>query len=229
VLLIGGFGEGPDDRSLAFLTEHYQVLIPQFPAFGRISDVADATVALLDHLEIERATILGPSIGGAIAQVLTRRHPSRVEALILANTSPPIGWGAYVHGLVLAVLGRLPVGGLRWLLARGATRMAKDSDARQRFERALATASREDLLSVFQYARDYCRHWRFEPGDLDAWPGRVLILESDRDPGVPRSAQRRLRELYPGATIHTFVGGGHTPAITRPEEFRTTVLEFLAA
>lgn len=47
--------------------------------------VADA-VALLDHLDVDRAIVCGHSNGGRVAQLLAIEHPERVEKLILAST-----------------------------------------------------------------------------------------------------------------------------------------------
>lgn len=49
-------------------------------------DVAEDARALLDHLGIERAIIVGSSAGGPIALQLVLTHPERVSALCLANT-----------------------------------------------------------------------------------------------------------------------------------------------
>lgn len=54
----------------------------------RLSDMADDAVGLLDHLGIERAHIVGVSMGGMIAQSIAIQHPRRVASLtsIMSNT-----------------------------------------------------------------------------------------------------------------------------------------------
>lgn len=58
--------------------------------------VADLVVELLDHLGIDSAVLVGSDTGGAIAQILTARHPGRVTTLVLApcdaydNFLPPV-------------------------------------------------------------------------------------------------------------------------------------------
>ncbi len=51
-----------------------------------IKMMADDTVGLMDYLRIERAHILGESMGGMIAQELAINHPERVDKLVLACT-----------------------------------------------------------------------------------------------------------------------------------------------
>jgi pimeloyl-ACP methyl ester carboxylesterase len=48
--------------------------------------MVDDSIALLDHLEIDKAVVFGISMGGTIAQQLVLAHPERVEALILGIT-----------------------------------------------------------------------------------------------------------------------------------------------
>lgn len=56
------------------------------PAPGSLAEMATDAVALLDHLEIDKATVYGVSMGGAVAQQLALDHPDRVDALILGIT-----------------------------------------------------------------------------------------------------------------------------------------------
>jgi pimeloyl-ACP methyl ester carboxylesterase len=53
---------------------------------SEIGHMVDDTVALLDHLDIDKTVVFGVSMGGTIAQQLTLRHPERVSALILGIT-----------------------------------------------------------------------------------------------------------------------------------------------
>ncbi len=57
----------------------------------RLEDMALDTVGLLDHLGIDRAHVVGASMGGMIAQTLAIEHPGRVRSLtsIMSTTGEP--------------------------------------------------------------------------------------------------------------------------------------------
>ena len=55
-------------------------------AHAALTDMADDLAALLDRLNIARATLLGMSMGGYTALAFAARHPKRLSALILADT-----------------------------------------------------------------------------------------------------------------------------------------------
>jgi 3-oxoadipate enol-lactonase len=60
------------------------------PPYALTDHVADL-VGLLDHLKIDRAAVVGLSVGGLIAQGLAALHPERVAALVLSDTAHKIG------------------------------------------------------------------------------------------------------------------------------------------
>jgi pimeloyl-ACP methyl ester carboxylesterase len=77
------------------LAETRQVIVPEMQGHGRTADIdrpityeqmADDTAALMRHLELENADIVGYSMGGAIGLQLAIRHPGLVGKLVMVSS-----------------------------------------------------------------------------------------------------------------------------------------------
>ncbi|MDA9736246.1 alpha/beta hydrolase [Gammaproteobacteria bacterium] len=62
----------------------------RFSAPYTLEDMANDGVALLDHLQIEKAHIVGASMGGMIAQIMASKYPDRTASLVSLMSSPKI-------------------------------------------------------------------------------------------------------------------------------------------
>jgi pimeloyl-ACP methyl ester carboxylesterase len=78
------------------LAKHFTLIMPDNRGCGRtqcpveditIKNMAEDTIALMDHLEIEKTHLAGHSMGGYVAQQVCFDHPERIDKLILAATS----------------------------------------------------------------------------------------------------------------------------------------------
>ena len=96
VLITGLGGQGRFwHGQRAWLAERFQVITFDHPGIGAsaapaqpptVAGLAQLVVQLLDALGAERASIVGHSMGGAVAQVLRLDHQTRVERLVLSAT-----------------------------------------------------------------------------------------------------------------------------------------------
>lgn len=141
VVLLHGGGPGASgmsnfSRNIDSLAEHFRVVVPNLPGYGRSTKgvdgddpfgyLADAIRGLLDELGIARASLVGNSYGGACALRLALDTPERVERLVLMG---PGGIGT---------TRALPTKGLSHLLAY----YGGDGPSRKKLEQFI----REDLV-----------------------------------------------------------------------------------
>lgn len=194
------------------------------PGWDRRSAVRDlagnasAARAVLDQAGADRATVVGHSLGAAIAAWLAWSSPERVGGLVLiapaANVdslsagdylmaAPVIGW--------LASIGAMAGGGL--LLGAGPVRRWV-ADATALDDRYLRAAGRT-LLSPYTW-RSFVREQRLLLRDLPALERRLgqisaptTVLTGTADSVVPIGAARRLAAQIPGAELVEIEHAGH--------------------
>lgn len=213
----------------------HRVIAPSYPPVVTMEALVTGIASILDAERLERLHVLGESFGGEVAQCLVRRYMERVESLTLANAAPaqphpmfapPLRW-------MMSLSFSLPDPIVRSLSTRLLWSAISAPSGELPFWRALIEEfvyhrlSRADIDSFFHETLDFHLHYKFSAADLANWPGRILILESADDRGIPRSSRQGLRCLYPQALIHTFERGGHTPWLTRAADYFSTIRGFL--
>jgi pimeloyl-ACP methyl ester carboxylesterase len=220
------------------ITAGHPVIAPDNRGHGRgirsvfeftLEDCADDAAALLRHLGVRRAIVVGYSMGGPIATLLWRRHPDLVAGLVLEATA--LQWREEwwernrwkLMGLVGALL-RYPTG--RFVLARllGGRREVPealkphrswiDGEFRRSDPSDLADAGR--ALGNFD-ARPFGH-------EIDVPVAVVVTLD---DSLVPTDKQRELARVT-NAKVFEFAGD-HDSAILQGPEFARVTLDAIAA
>jgi pimeloyl-ACP methyl ester carboxylesterase len=194
------------------------------------SMAADAA-ALLDALEIERAHVLGWSLGSAVAQELALAHPERVGALVLYAT-----WGR-IDGFQRAMLTALrhpwETGDMEAALTALGLAFSPELLSSPDFASML-----EDFLPLFPQTEAQIRatveQWHADEAHdtLDRLPAisaPTLVIAGEQDLITPPWQCRAVAERIPGARFELLTGPGssHTLMMERAEEFIGMVLGFL--
>jgi pimeloyl-ACP methyl ester carboxylesterase len=236
VLLPGALLE-PSETLLRRLGASRRVIALTYPDATRMTDLTDAIAKEIAAAGIDRADILGSSYGGWVAQCLARRHPALVRRLILVHTFALRSNSAWRFRLALAIWRALPGPLLRGLMMARIRRMLRPlrGDSPGEHQRVL-TLVRELVRSPETAAAllrqnvcmlDSVTSFPTAPGDLPQLDGKILIIESDDDPAIRAPERAHLRAMYPGVLVRTFHRTGHVTALVEPEEFASTVDDFL--
>ena len=178
------------------------------PAAYHTGRMAEDAVALLDHLKIERADILGYSMGARIAAFVAAAHPSRVRSAILGGLGYRLVDGA---GLPETIADALEAASLDDI-----------TDPQGRTFRAFADQTKSDRLALAACIRGSRQVMPVE--DFATIKAPVLIAVGSKD-DVAGPADK-LAALLPGAKVLDIPGRDHMLAVG-DKVFKTGVLQFL--
>jgi pimeloyl-ACP methyl ester carboxylesterase len=220
-------------RSIPLMENEFRIIAPSYPPLHTMAELTDGLAGLLDAEGVDRAHVLAGSFGGMVAQVFARRHAPRVDKLVLSTTAAPTPEQAEGYQMQTRML----QSAADELVAEFSKGRFLEMVAPPEDERAFWTAyidelfslrlGKADLLSTLNCMIDLANHYALSPNDLPDWKGRILVIEAEDDATFDENARVRLKTLYPTARIHTFTGGGHSPATTRREEYFALVSGFL--
>jgi pimeloyl-ACP methyl ester carboxylesterase len=194
-----------------------------------VRDMAGDVLALMGHLELERASIVGHSLGGKIAQEVALLAPARVDKLVLVCSSAQHDVQSrsvmelwirlreeiaddlvFAEVICLCAMGPDPLARVSlsdaaemWLMKSG---MQRGSAFIRNVEASLAS----DTLARL--------------GDIQA---PTLVVYSDADRIFSRKHGEQLVACIPGAQGALMEGCGHAPMADRPAEFARILRQFL--
>lgn len=194
-------------------------------------DVAADAAALLDHLQIERAIVVGHAWGGRVAQVFARDHPHRVAGLVICGTG-----GQFPATVPARVLQALRETGrardrARWELALEAAYCAKGFASREPAAfRALCDLQWSQLESQAERA---AASWDMRIAPSSSYWGTaqapaLLIYGTEDGNGTAENAHDLAARL-PGARLHFIEQAGHFAIREQPRQVLALLREFAAS
>jgi lipase len=218
------------------LEDHYRILAPDAYALQGVSDldaIPDALARSLDAEGIERATVIGISAGGGVAQVLLQTRPQRVEHAVLSHC------GVLEHSAegerktrrILWLVRLLPMAAIRRVLRRMTTGDIPPSSQWIAFheaymEEAIPNIDRATFVRFLRSSLETRRSFTFQPQALESWPGSILLLSS-KDDALSRPSLEKLKARYPRAETVLLEEGGHHAFLLFPEAYTAALREFL--
>jgi pimeloyl-ACP methyl ester carboxylesterase len=234
LLLLNGYaatGADWDPVFLGHLAAHFRVICPDNVGLGR-STLAEGeavggaegmtvdSIALLDALGIDRATVVGWSMGGFVAQSLARQAPERVSALglISTHTGGPdcVDAAPGVFEVLIDHSGTPREQATRLLSLLFPPDRAAEAD--ERFGEIVATARATLPEPVLFMQEDTIVTWHGRPTSLPALdpPVPTAVVHGGSDTVVPPGNAEVLARFHPGATVTVLPGCAHAPMAQEP-------------
>jgi 3-oxoadipate enol-lactonase len=219
-------------QQVPFFSTGHRCVTFDHRAFGRSADTtgegrtafARDTLALLDHLGIERFFLVVQSMGGRTAAGLVRNAAPRIRALVLAGT---LGGavGEETEAIMRAHRAALPP---------GSTLLDRALGAQTRRERPQIAFLYNSIARLNpQRPSDFLAPrpgYRGSTASLYADSGiPMLFLAGEEDRIVPPAAMEAAHHLVPGSRYAIVPGAGHSAYFEQPDHFNEIVGAFLQA
>ena len=249
LLLLHGSGPGVSGWSnfrgnLPVFGRDYRTIVMDMPGFGRSPQgtldrryphvAAAAVVRLLDGLGIDKAHLLGNSMGGVVAMQVALTYPDRADRLVLMGPGginvigPAVSEGGRRLNDFLASPSREAM--VAWVDTMVAARdVVDDALIDERLQNALAPGAIESARAIFASLNDPA--YRDDP---PIWTltnrirHRALITWGRDDRMVPFENGLLPFRRMPNAELHVFSRCGHWAQVERKPDFERIVLEFLS-
>ncbi|MFL6333904.1 MAG: alpha/beta fold hydrolase [Pyrinomonadaceae bacterium] len=233
-------GLGGNSTNWAFntpaLAQKYRVIVPDQVGFGqsdkplinyRVGTYVDFLDKFLAELKVERASLVGNSMGGWTAALYTLKYPAKVERLVLVDSAgfaPPKEFDlSALSGLNPSTRDEMKrLAGMVFYNPLFKSDAAVDVLMAQRM-------SAGDGYTIQRLVESIYRGEDMLDGKLGAIKQPVLLVWGREDGLTPlaREGEKFKREL-PGAQLIVFEQCGHVPQVEKAAEFNAAVLKFLS-
>lgn len=217
-----------------YLAHHgYTVLAVDLPGHGRspglpratVGEMADWIAAFIDSAELERAAVVGHSMGSLVALECALRHPARVSKLVLVGTSAPMPVG---EPFIAAARDNSPAAldmEVAWGHARDVllSSSAVPGASLHGGSRALNSRAPPGVLHADLEA---CQRYAPALDAIRALRVPTLVVAGRRDQMTPMKAGKALAAEIPGAKFVT-LDAGHSMMSEAPRQVLEALRTFL--
>jgi pimeloyl-ACP methyl ester carboxylesterase len=217
--------------------------VPRDPKRVTIEDLADDVACVLDDALVERAVLIGHSMGVQVALETYNRHPDRISGLVLVCGAPSYPLKTFRGSAILEELlptvqkwiHRVPGVVNRITRTLMPTRLAYEIASRLEIRRELVEPAdfmpylegmaRIDTRLFVAMLSAAGQHSAEQLLPNIAVP--VLVIAGGRDGFTPPERSRTMAEAIPGAELLEIPNASHTAPIERPNLVDFTVRDFL--
>jgi pimeloyl-ACP methyl ester carboxylesterase len=246
ILLIHGYCGNAYNWSAVFndLSKDYRVIVPDLPGYGKSGCpqktekqmmlwYADLMAEFLDKLGVQKAVVVGNSMGGSIAAWMAVRHPEKVEKLVLEDSAGIKGSKMdLLKGLASITPSNMLIPMLHLIFPVNEQALDKGPKSEKervklaelRYKSDLAKCSSKAMKwSAFSIGKDLTEN------ELAKISMPTLIIWGSNDDLLDVSTAEKFHQKVPGSKVEIIQGGVHTPMQWKPEEFVQVLKAFVSA
>ena len=195
-----------------------------------VDDYADDAAALLDTLALDRAVVVGLSMGGYVSFALWRRHRARVRALVLCDTRATADTDVARAGrremrAMVEDKGSMAVANQMITGMVGRTTRAKHPELVDELHRMMSLAPVRGIAGALEALTT-------RPDSMPTLATidvPTLIVVGDEDVLTPVKDSRSMHLAIPGSRLEVIAGAGHVSTMERPATFNHILSEFLVS
>ena len=198
-------------NQIVALGKRLRIVSLTVPNAKSITVLSDALARLMDMLGLERASLLGSSLGGYLVQHFAARHPGRVETLFVANTliDPDRLRPTLAEARRLTPKQHLAAN-------QAKVRSMPTPDAGFKLMQRVLLAAGERLGPATLKKRVLIVRGGPAVPAIGLPPRRIVTIDSRDDQVVPQAELAEVRKRYPKSRHIRLKAGGHFPYVTRP-------------
>ena len=238
VVMLHGLGGGrmSFEPQMAALSDRYRLVAWDMPGYGQSrplpqmtwTTLAQAAVALIDHLGVAEVDLLGHSMGGMIAQEVVASYPDRVRRLVLAGTNSAFGSGEFrtqflAQRLAPIEAGKTP-GEIAPALIAGMVGEDPDPEATQSAIASMQAIPPQAYRQALECLVTFDRR-----AALERIAKPTLLIAGGKDKVAPPGVMQRMASTIRGSRYQEIAGAGHLLYAERPVAFTAALAQFLDA
>jgi esterase len=186
--------------------------------------MAQDLLELLDELRLEKAIVIGHSMGGKAAMALTAIAPERVAKLIVIDVAP-VNYQTRRHDEIFAALKAVSAAGItqRQAAAQLMRDYLQEEGVIQFLLKSFHNGEWRFNLPVLIERYDDITGWQ----DVPAWSHPTLFIRGGLSPYVQDSYRADIARQFPQARAHVVAGTGHWVHAEKPEAVLRAIHRFL--
>jgi pimeloyl-ACP methyl ester carboxylesterase len=208
------------NEASSILEKDMDLILPDLRGFGEseinesdtsIFRYAKDMVGLLDHLKIEKAFLVGHSMGGYVALAFARDFPERLSGLVLVSTQTVSDTSERKEGR-LSTAKQVMEQGAQIVVESMTPKLSVDQSIQDQLKPLISRQKPLGISCALKAMAD-----RSDTSELFAsFKLPIVIVHGGADALIPVERAREMKHALPQAGYFEFSGSGHVPMMEKP-------------